>query len=66
MASISNQKTATENILWPTCSRSTTKNVLLRGVHMSVFFLKGDFNYMDAMVALKSELCMLLKYFSLF
>ena len=30
------------------------------------FFLKGDFNYMDAMVALKSELCTLLKYFSLF
>ena len=30
------------------------------------FFLKGDFNYMDARVALKSELCTLLKYFSLF
>ena len=30
------------------------------------FFLKGDFNYMYARVALKSELCTLLKYFSLF
>ena len=41
------------------------KCIIARCAYVS-FFQKGDFNYMYARVALKSELCTLLKYFSLF
>ena len=66
MANISNQKTATENTFIPNMFSINQKKCIIARCAYVGFFLKGDFNYIDAMVALKSELCTLLKYFSLF
>ena len=66
MASSSNWKTDTENTFMANMfSISHEKCIIARCAYV-IFFLKGDFNYMYARVALKSELCTLLKYFSLF